>query len=73
MDNKKIINLIKKQYGLNEFALSEIKSVRKEVLDRIEGGALISFSQNFEDIILNRIFKNKKRNICRYWCFSPFL
>ena len=45
MHNKKIINFIEKQYGLNESALSEIKSVRKEVLDRIEGG-VISFSQN---------------------------
>lgn len=73
MDNKKIINLIKKQYGLNEFALSEIKSVRKEVLDRIEGGALISFSQNFEDIILNRIFKNKKKGtFVDIGAFHPF-
>ena len=43
------------------------------MLDRIEGGALISFSQNFEDIILNRIFKNKKKGtFVDIGAFHPF-
>ena len=54
MRNKIIEHLNNKyEISIDEIDFQEIKN---EVIERLEQGALISFSQNYEDIILKRIF-----------------
>ena len=56
MRNKIIEHLNNKyEISIDEIDFQEIKN---EVIERLEQGALISFSQNYEDIILKRIFNN---------------
>lgn len=73
MKNKELIKFIDKNYSINEFELMNFRSIKKEVLERLENGGFISFSQNYEDVILRRIFNSKnKGTFVDVGSFHPF-
>ena len=73
MKNKEIIEFISENYSINTNVLKDFKSIKKEVLERLQNGAFVSFSQNYEDVILRRIFKLKKKGtFVDVGAFHPF-
>ena len=73
MKNKELLEFIDKNYSINKFELTNFSFIKKEVLDRLENGGFISFSQNYEDVILRRIFNSKnKGNFVDVGSFHPF-
>jgi len=73
MKNKELAKFISENYSINEYDLKNLNSIKKEVLERLESGGFISFSQNYEDVILRRIFNLKsKGTFVDVGAFHPF-
>lgn len=54
--------------------IPERESVIKEIHHRITNGAMISYAQNFEDIVLNRIFDGKSKGFyVDVGAFDPYI
>jgi FkbM family methyltransferase len=56
-----LLNSLKKHINLEEVPSRESRI--QDIYDRLEGGTFISYAQNYEDVILNRIFQHKQKGI----------
>ena len=56
-----LLDVLKKHINTHDIPSRESRI--RDICDRLERGAFISYSQNYEDVILNRIFHTKQKGV----------